>query len=289
MQKWKAIIKKLLFPPILLIIIFSILSVFALTYSFAYSDALPIIQYLSYGLSAYTLVIVCCRIPNIIKGTKNFINNNPHIVKYKTSLNLRVKISLYINLIINTLFSLFQLLIGIIYNSMWAYSLAIYYILLSIIRFFLLRDTSQNLNESSISQWKKFRLCGILLIIMNIALSVIVFLIVRQNKGFSYHYIYTIGLATFTFTITTLAIINVIRNRKIKLPLVSAIKYISLASSLVSMLSLETAMLNAFGAEQGETFRRIITATTGGVICAIILGLGIYMVAYSCKKIKDYS
>lgn len=112
-------------------------------------------------------------------------------------------------------------------------------------------------------QWKRYRFCGALLIVMNLALSTIIFYIVYQNRGFSYHYIQTIAMATYTFTITTVAIVNAIRYRNYEQPTVSAVKFVSMAAALVSMLSLESAMLNAFGEESGENFRQLMTGLTG--------------------------
>ena len=64
-------------------------------------------------------------------------------------------------------------------------------------------------------------------------------------------------------------------------------KYIGLASALVSMLSLETALINAFGSEDEEVFRVIMTAITGGVICVIVLAIGVYMVIRSTKQLEN--
>ncbi len=289
MQKLKGILKHLLFPPITLIIIFITLSVFALIYSFTATSALPTIQYISYAFSAYSLTIACCRMPNLVKRIKTFTENNSYFLKYKTDARLRVKISLYINTTTNCLFSAFHFLIGIVYQSIWAYSLAVYYVILSVMRYFLLRDTGKNLERGLKFQWKRYRVCGMFLILINLALAYIVFSIVRQNNGFSYHFIYTIGLAVFTFLITTMAIINVIRYRKYGQPIFLAVKYVSLVSALVSMLSLETAMLSAFGSADTQRFTRIITPITGAFVCILTLTMGIYMVIHSSKQLKKFS
>ena len=64
----------------------------------------------------------------------------------------------------------------------------------------------------------------------------------------------------------------------------SAAKAINLAAALVSMLSLETAMLAQFGG--GETFRQLMTASTGGSVCVIVVGMGIYMTDHASKQLK---
>ena len=61
---------------------------------------------------------------------------------------------------------------------------------------------------------------------------------------------------------------------------------ISLTAALVSMLSLETAMLTQFGAADDPMFRRIMTASTGVGISIIVLGMAIFMIVKSTKQMK---
>lgn len=121
---------------------------------------------------------------------------------------------------------------------------------------------------------------------MNLTLGVIVFYIVWQNRGFEYHYIHTIAMAAYTFTAMTLAVINVFKYRRYESPLMSAARFISLASALVSILSLETAMLTAFGEPGNDSFRQTMTAITGAAVCLLVLALAIYMIVHSTKEIN---
>ena len=61
---------------------------------------------------------------------------------------------------------------------------------------------------------------------------------------------------------------------------------VNLAAALVSMLSLEIGMLNQFGTESEAAFREIMIAATGGAVCAIVAGSGIYMVVRASKALK---
>ena len=128
--------------------------------------------------------------------------------------------------------------------------------------------------------------CGTLLLLMNLTLGVIVFYIVWQNRGFEYHYIPTIAMAAYTFTAMTLAVINVFKDRRYESPLMSAARVISLASALVSILSLATAMLTAFGEAGNDSFRQIMTAITGTAVCLLVLAMAIYMIIHSTKEIN---
>lgn len=52
------------------------------------------------------------------------------------------------------------------------------------------------------------------------------------------------------------------------------------------MLSLETAMISRFGADQPD-FRRIMTSASGGCVCIIVLGMAVYMISKSTKRLKE--
>ena len=62
----------------------------------------------------------------------------------------------------------------------------------------------------------------------------------------------------------------------------------SLVAAMVSMLSLETAMLTAFSTEENTPlFRQIMTGCTGAVVCAAVLAIAVHMIVYSTKRIRE--
>ncbi|MBR3862295.1 MAG: hypothetical protein IKM42_01400 [Clostridia bacterium] len=166
-------------------------------------------------------------------------------------------------------------------------ALAVYYILLTVMRFFLLRDLKQlTPGRGYTEELHRYRFCGIALAAMTPALLVIVSFIIWQNRGFSYHSITTIAMATYTFGAFTVAIVNIIKYRKYNSPLLSASKAVSMTTASVSMLSLETAMLSAFGSESDTTFRQLITGLSGAAVCLFVLGMAIYMITHAAKELK---
>lgn len=62
--------------------------------------------------------------------------------------------------------------------------------------------------------------------------------------------------------------------------------YDDLVTALVSILSLETAMAARFGSEDGALFRGTMTAAAGTGVCAIVLGMAVYMIVWSTKRIQ---
>lgn len=286
-HKLKKIGLSLLFPHPALLVLFAIVSAVLLIYTFVKGHSEHPMAYATYVFSFYSLSVICIRIPTIIRFFKNFKNNNKYLSRYASDASLRIKISLYGNFAFNAGYAVFQLALGIWHSSVWYFAFAAYYFLLAIMRLFLLRDVHSTAPDQAIeAQWRRYRFCGIMLVVMNLALSAIVWMISVQGHEIVHHQITTIAMAASTFTLMTLAIVNVVRYSKFKSPLFSAAKTISLATSAVSMLTLENAMLSAFGTQDDADFKSLMTLLTGLAVTAFVLGMGIYMIILASKRIK---
>jgi hypothetical protein len=285
---FKKVLKALLFPHIAVMIILIPISTVLLVYSMVFLGTSSVAAIISYVLSAYTLTVWCIKIPYVVRFFKTFKNENKYVKKWQDDTRLRVNVSLYSGLLFNVAYALLHLGMGFWHHSFWFYSLAGYYISLSVMRFFLLRYTSKHSRgEMMTTELRKYRACGIVLLIMNLALALMIFFMVYWNRTFMHHEITTIALAAYTFTSLTLAIINTVRYRKYESPVYSASKAISLASACVSVLTLESTMLNTFGgATMGLLERRILLGASGAAISAFIIVMAIYMIANGTKKIK---
>lgn len=207
------------------------------------------------------------------------IKNNKHIRQYLNNPSLRIKVSLYSSLLINTSYAAFQLVLGIYHCSFWFYAISVYYIMLAVIRFFLLRDIrTLKPGENRRNELVRYRFCGIILLFMNIVLVFLVFYITSYGKGAKHHLLTTAALAIYTLGSLTRAVVNVIRYRKYNRPIFSAAKAISLAAAAVSVLSLESAVIGSIS--------KMATLNTGSVVCTFIFAMAIYMIYKSTKEIK---
>ena len=285
---WKKLGKALLFPHIAIMIILVPIAAVFLVYSMVFLGTESVAAIISYVLSAYTLTVWCFKIPYLIKFFKTFKNENKYARIWQDDTRLRVNVSLYGTLIYNTAYALLQLGMGFWHHTFWFYSLAGYYISLAVMRFFLVRHTSKHKpGDKMLDELIKYRACGIIFLIMNLALALMIFFMVYWNRTFHHHEITTITLAAYTFTSLTLAIINTVKYRKYNSPVYSASKAISLASACVSMLTLESTMLTTFGdGTMSLMGRRILLGISGGVISVFIIAMAIYMIVQANKKIK---
>lgn len=288
MRSLKKILHSLLFPPAAVVILSVPVGAGLLVYTFLYAGENSPVAYVAYILSAYSLVIVCANLFPIVRRGNRWVQQNPYFQRYFEDVPSRLRISLHFSLGVNLLYAGVNAFSGIYYHSPWFGSLAAYYILLSVMRFLLVRYTrGQKLGENKIAEWRRYRLCGVILAVMNVALSGVVILVVRQNRGFAYAGSLIYVMALYTFYVTIMAVVNAVRYWKYHSPVMSAGGTVNLVAALVSMLSLETAMLAQFDAENASPyFRQTMTGATGGVVCIMVVGMSIYMVIRATKQIK---
>jgi len=153
-------------------------------------------------------------------------------------------------------------------------------------RFYLALYTHRfRAGEKMREELKKYRICGITFLVVNFAVSLMIFFMVYWNRSFQHHEITTITMAAYTFTSLFLAIRNIGKYRGYNSPVYSATRAISLAAACVSLLTLESTMLTTFGGD-GE-FRRIMLSVSGGAISVFIIAMAIYMIVQGTKQLRQ--
>ena len=255
----------------------------------------PAARYAAYLASAYALIVTCTGLVYVkpaVGAVKKYVSGRPLMKKlrstrlggkYLTDARFRAGVSLYQGFFINLLYIAMKLVSGIVYRSAWFIALAVYYILLAVMRLMLARRL--NVRDEA-EELRRYRLCGIMLLFMNQALAGIVIFMVHQNRGFEYPGLLIYAMAAYSFYAVTVAIINIVKTRRHNSPVLSAVKAINLVAALVSILSLTTAMLTQFGGDDDPMFRRAMTGATGGGVCTIVIGMAIYMIWRANKNLK---
>ena len=287
-MKLKKILKTVLFPHVAVLWgLLPVCGVF-LGFSVRVCGARSVMAAVSYAAAFYTLAVWCLRVPALVRAWRHFSRTNAHAVRWREDTHFRMRVLLYGNFIWNGSYAALHLGMGIWHRSFWFLSLAAYYFCLALMRFFLLRHANRYESGKEMEkELRRYRGCGILLLVMNLALALMVFFMVYWNRSFVHHEITTIALAAYTFTAFALAIYNLIKYRKHHSPVYSASKIISFASACVSMLTLESGMLSTFGGDgMGMLEKRIMLAVTGGVVCAVVIAMASYMIVQSTHALR---
>ena len=212
---WKKIGKKLLFPPVWLMVLLTLISAAALIMVFikGWSETVP--AYLIYVLAFYTLTVVCifCSmvLPRKYAQIRQKICDNPLGNRYMTDRVFRTKVSLFVSLIISMLYVGINLLSWYILHSWWFAVLAVYYVIMAVMRFLLVRYVRVNrIGASILEEWKRARICAYILLLVNLSLSGAVLMILYQNRGFDYPGILIYVMAVYTFYSTVHAIVDMV-------------------------------------------------------------------------------
>lgn len=282
-------LRALLWPPMAVVLLLLPVAAAALVYAFLRLEEQSALRIGAYALSAYTLTVWCIRIPAIVRWISKFQQGNPYARRWLTDTRLRVNVTLCANAVWNLAYGGLQLGLGIYHGSFWFWALAVYYASLAVMRLSLLRCTVRHAPGADMGrELRHYRGCGRVLLLTNLALSAIVFFMVFRGHTVRHHEITTIAMAAYTFTSLTMAIINLVRYRRLGSPAFSASRAISLASACVSMLTLEGTMLETFGgAEMTAWTKTLFLGLSGLAICALIVAMAIYMIVHGGRTIKE--
>ena len=286
---WKKLGKTLLFPPMAVMIVLIPVATALLVVSMVLIGTESAIAYVSYVLAAYTLTVWCCKIPDLIRFIKTVKNENRYARLWLDDTRLRVNISLFGSLAWNVLYGLFQIWLGIVHRTFWFGSLGAYYICLAVMRYFLVSHTRRYApGERMRTELVKYRACGWVFLVMNLALSLIVFFMLYWNRTFRHHMITAIAMAAYTFTAFAVAIVSMVKYKRYNSPVFSASKAISFAAACVSMLTLTSTMLTTFNDGTMDPFaRKMMLGSVGVAVILAVIGMAVGMIARGTRKLKQ--
>lgn len=173
------------------------------------------------------------------------------------------------SLVFNMAFATYHLVMGLATSSWWLLTLGSYYIVLSIVRFVVLRSKSGERFIAKFTGW--------MLILLTIPLVGTVILSVVRDRGHELHVIVMIAMAAYAFTKITLATIKFIKVRRSTSATLITLRNISFADAFVSIFALQRSMLVSFEG-MTETEIVIMNATLGYAVCVIVFLLGLNLV-----------
>ena len=174
-----------------------------------------------------------------------------------------------ISLIFNIAFGAYHFVFGIVSGSWWLLTLGSYYLILSIVRFTVLRTKSK--------EWDITKFTGWMLMALSIPLVGTVILAVVRDRGHEFHIIVMIAMATYAFTKVTLATINLVKSRRSTSVELITLRNISFADAFVSIFALQRSMLVSFEG-MTETEILIMNGALGSAVCVIVFLLGLNLV-----------
>lgn len=285
MKRIGSFLQRALHPPVWALICVPVVSFATLAAVFTghYEDSAP--AYLVYGMSAYSLAVWVAAVPGLTRRAKAAIMDrklmrkavvSPVAGRYLKDLAFRGSISIYQGMTVNFFYVVFRIAAGLRYASVWFVSMAVYYLVLGVLRAYLIAGWRHRDPER---ERRCYRTTAWLLFLLNIPMGGIIVLMVRTDSGFSYpgYIIYLSALYTFYTMVTS--VINLVKFRRLGSPILSAAKVLNFVAAMMSILGLQTAMISRFS-ENGEGYRKMMNAITGGFVYGIVILIAVYMLLH---------
>lgn len=195
---------------------------------------------------------------------------------------LRINISLFFGMIINSLYIAGNLASALLYKNIWSATLTAYHSLFLTIRFYLLsarRISGRELEAKPIC----FRV-GIILLFLDLAATAMMVYTVRSGSLAEYSGIVLLGFLAYTVYSLTSSVLGMRRFANDNQPLHFAVKNMTLTAALMSVFNLQYSVLVSLGTEL-EVIGRII-ALVGFCIFFVIISLAVRLIVKNAPTLR---
>ena len=169
-------------------------------------------------------------------------------------------------------FTVFNVMLGIVYKSVWNISISIYYVFLAIIRgivVYSIRKASYSENQK-VQYIRVYIRTHIMMIFMDLCLVVPIAYMVIGKRSYEYGLIPAIAMAAYTTYRISMGIINFRKSRKQENILVKELRTVNLLDSLVAILTLQNALIIANGSDM-QSMMTLTAWTSAGIWLMIVI------------------
>lgn len=174
------------------------------------------------------------------------------------------------SLIFNLSYALGNAVLGFATRSWWFVTLCLYYAVLGVMRFCVLR-----MQEATVRDTR--RRAGFGFLALSICLFGVLILCAVRDRGVRHHPIIMIAIALYTFIKLGIALCSLIRSSRFPSHTAQLLRRISFADTLVSIASLQRSMLVSFDG-MGEATIRAFNLCTGGAVCLCVCLMGLCLI-----------
>lgn len=238
--------------------------------------------YILYGLSWYSLTALCIKFPGAVRRSKDWLKNHPKVEGLLKNKELKFSLGLHLEQFINFAYGIFKIISGAVIGSAWIGADGIYNLAQALIQLFqILRRKNPGTMEK---QWKSYRFCGALILLMHLTLIGIVFQMVNWNRVEESGEIMIIATAAFAFYKFISSFIDLAKDRKHTRPIDSSVRMLELSQAIFAIFSLQAGLLHTFGT--GESWEHLLNLAVGCIVCLLTVAMGIYMIRRSNREIK---
>lgn len=197
-----------------------------------------------------------------------------------------------VSFVINVGFALFNAVLAILVLSPWYGIFACYYFFLSALRCLILVGSYKAKKRSGSDaalfyeyKLRLYRLCGILLFVLELALAAAVTLMILSERPARTSEIMAIASAAYTFYKIIFAAVHLVKVQRLRDPMLQCFRNINFTDAAVSLLSLQVTLIAVFSGRT-EFAMEVLNAVTGFAVCAVTVFLGVFMIVRASGRLK---
>lgn len=235
-----------------------------------------------YALSGYSLLTVCCKLPGGIRRFRFWMARHPKLLATLRNQELRFRFRLYRGQLVNFCYGGYKVAAGGLLGSGWMLWEGIYNLTQALIQLFLILQRRKN--QPPNAQWRAFRRCGGLMVLLHLSMACVVFQTIGQPWAGRSGLIPMIATAVFAFYKLAGVLVRLIRARSHRAALDLAVSCLELAQALFSIFSLQVGMLHTFGSDSLWAGRGNLAV--GCLICLLTAALGVRMRRIGQREIQ---
>ncbi len=189
----------------------------------------------------------------------------------------------FLSFLTSLAFAFYNGALGIIHSSILYGSFAAYYILLIVLRLFILQaQLFSTLKNKPYIQEKAYYISFVLLLLFTLAMVPPVVMLALNKREYNLGLIPAIVYATYTTYSVTMAVINLKKSKKTDNLLTKQLRLINFIYALMSVLTLQNTLILAVGGFDEDMYA--LSACTSGAILLGIIAIVVVSFVLSIKK-----
>ncbi len=274
----------------LLLVAASLLSLLFLT--------VPSLLYINYAIYAITSFFLLVALFTTVTYTPRFrekciehIRRSEFGVRMLEQYSFRTVMFSIVSFGFNVLYVFFHAVVAGLAHSFWYGALALYYLLLTVLRgrvLFFHAYTRKGLKtqpeQLRIAELRTYRACGILLTVLPLCLSGALVQVVVDGTAFVHLGWTVFAFAAYAFYKVVMGTLNTVKAYRHADYSIRALRDIGLADAMVSILALQTSLLYNYATGSTAAYN----AVTGGIICALTVLLGVFMTVHANLCLRQF-
>lgn len=250
----------------------------------------------AYVLSFYLLVVVCVWVATEqpARRLRQTVRSHKTLGRLMDDANLRRRASLQAGVVADLLWGGANFALSLTGAAAWFITLGCYYSLFATLRTLLLRrlraqrdSAPRERSAVALQDCRAARFCGIIILASTVILTGIATLVANGDSVIRYDEISAIALAAFTFYVLISAIIGRAKTRRSSSILLIAHARANLAIALVSLFTLEVALLSTFSTSQDAELVSFMPMVTGAAIAIALCALGVATIIQANNALRQ--